>query len=463
MHAHASVESLLSRLAWVTRLRWFAAAGLAALSLTVHFGLGVKLFLPGPLGLAGFVALYNVVFILCQKRLERAAPGDMSFARLERVINLEIALDLVVLTLALHCAGGAENPFLMFYLFHVIIASILLTPRSSYLQATLALGLFSTMALVEYYWPQLHRPLGNYLPMPLHSIGLVVLGEIVALGTTLYIAVYLATTIATRLHLREKELTETRDSLEERSSELAHAHAQLVGLEERKSHFMNLAAHQLRGPLAAVNGCLEGVLGGYAPSPEVVQNLLRRARIRVQSMALLVRDMLALARAREPSMRRERTPVSFDDLARPALELHAQAAREKRVSLRVALASGDAFVQGEERALMDVLNNIVSNAVKYTRAGGSVKVTTRTQGGQLHCKVLDTGIGIPADEMPNLFTDFFRAGNAKTRAGHLRQTLPASGARASSGWPHGRPLEIRRIKVDIRSRRRENNHRRRGI
>ena len=89
------------------------------------------------------------------------------------------------------------------------------------------------------------------------------------------------------------------------------------------------------------------------------------------------------------------------------------AADAKSVSLQFWGGLSGRLVRADKRALEDVVANLVSNAVKYTPDGGTVKVKTFAEGACATCEVIDTGIGIPRREQDKLFTEFFRASNAK--------------------------------------------------
>src|SRR5437764_977503 len=130
---------LAERIRWFIRLRWLAVAGIV-LAAAVVASLKLSISWPHLLGLAGLLGGLYVVFAGLSRR--RIPPLPFTW--------WQIVMDLTVLTLALHVSGGIENPFAFFYVFHVIIASILLPPRVSYLVAALATVFFLGMALMEH-------------------------------------------------------------------------------------------------------------------------------------------------------------------------------------------------------------------------------------------------------------------------------------------------------------------------
>jgi len=406
-------ERLLGRLHWLERLRWLAVGGLVALTLLVQLAPGLELDWRSLLVVAAVVVAYNLIFGLVRRRLRAVGRPPPDFKRLERFANFKIALDLLALTAVLHFSGGVENPFIIIYVLHPITAAALLTPRSAYLQATFATLLLLAMGVCEGMFPVLHRPIGGFLPVPLFRDPWVIGGEVVALAAALYASVYLVSNVAERLHRRERQLREVRDALRRRSAELTRANRELRALEEKKSQFLSLAAHQLRGPLAAADGCLSTVLEGYAGDREKQMERLRRARVRIQGMLQIVRDLLTLSGTHQLSEAARVQPVSLDAVAQHVVEQYVDFAASREIDLVLQPAAGGARVLVEERALADAIGNLVSNAIKYTREGGHVKVVTRTARGEAICEVIDDGIGIPEAERERLFEEFFRASNAR--------------------------------------------------
>lgn len=412
MPEHARIESLLLRLRWLGRLRWYGAAALAGLGLVVHFAAGLTINWRTLLVLAGVIGVYNLLFQGLLRHLGVDRRRMLTFEKLEQFADLQIGLDLVLLTLALHFSGGLENPFIILYVCHPIIASILLTPRSAYMQAALATLLLLAMGVCEAVWPSLHYPVGGYLPDMFFANPLLITGEVIALAVTIHVSVYLGSSIAERLHRRERQLREARDALEKHSEELAGANLKLQALEERKSRFLSLAAHQLRGPLAATEGCLVVACDGYTSDPAKQEELINRARIRIQGMLQIVRDLLTLARTHELAEPARRALVDLDAVAGHVAEQYTGFAASRQIDLVFYPGSHGATVLGDERALVDAIGNLVSNAIKYTGEGGHVKVATRTAHAEAVCEVIDDGIGIPDGEKDQLFKEFFRASNA---------------------------------------------------
>jgi len=395
------------------RLRWYAAAALVGVALFLRFALKDTFAWRALLVLAGAIVAYTTVFRLVRVRLERSYGRPLPFRMLERFTACRIALDLIILMLIIHFTGGLENPFVILCLIPPVIASVLLTPGSAYLLGGLATLLLLGMGVCEAAWPSLHHPVSGYLTCKHYSSPLFIAGEVGALSISIFVAVYFISSIAKRLHRRERQLLEARDSLTARSEEIAKTNQVLSALEEQKSRFLSLAAHQLRGPLAVVETCLATVCDGYAPDVRKQGELLGRARVRVRNMLDIVSDLLTLARTNDFNRPSSMTPVTLDKVAEQVVNQNLDFAASRQTSLVFSPDAGGALVLGDERALADAIGNLVSNAVKYTDEGGHVKVVTRLSGAEVVCEVIDDGIGIPEKEKGRLFEDFFRASNAR--------------------------------------------------
>lgn len=196
--------------------------------------------------------------------------------------------------------------------------------------------------------------------------------------------------------------------------ENARAYAALKAAADERSRFMVKVAHNLRAPLVAMLSILEVVRGGYLGAVNDAQNeYLRRLDRRARTLLDLVSDLMALARNRGP---RAAAGGATDpqELARRVRRTFQDKAAEKGLRFNVHVPEGIGRIAGELETVEHVLENLVSNAIKYTPAEGAVDVAFSRADGTVRIEVSDTGIGIPRAEQPRVFTEFFRAENAKS-------------------------------------------------
>jgi signal transduction histidine kinase len=186
-------------------------------------------------------------------------------------------------------------------------------------------------------------------------------------------------------------------------------------LERLRDAFVAAVSHELRTPLTAISGFLE-LLGddepGLGPAARNHLTAIRRGTDRLQR---IVEDLLLVAQIEAQRLELRRSPVDLAEIAAAAVEAARPAAAEKEIGLELR-AEGAVHVEADEERLSQVLDNLVSNAIKFTPRGGAVTVSARNGDESVRLEVIDTGIGVPQDEIGQLFSRFYRASSATRRA-----------------------------------------------
>lgn len=414
MQRSAPVDVELSqRIYWLIQLRWLASSAViygTFLSTTV---LGVRLD-PLPLYLIGAaIAIYNSFFIVGLKWSE-VVSGKNGLAQARIMANAQIVTDLLFLTLLIHFSGGVENPLSFYFIFHVIIASILLSRRATFLQATVAIVLFGGLVLGEYTGIIAHVGLFGIARSAQAHDGLFVTIVLLVFSSTLYLSAYMATSIMGRMRARGKEILTLTAELEGKAQELEKAYNQLSQLEQVKSQHMRKVSQEMKAPLVAIQSALREVLGGQREEqPAGQRDAIVRAERRTRSLLTLVGDLLILSRAREMRLFTDRKPVDPLALTEKVVAQHAARAAERGVILSVRVPESAPTMFADPEALELLLSNLLSNAVNYTPNGGKVKLVLDSLEDNVRFQVSDTGIGIPSAEIPKVFNEFYRAENAR--------------------------------------------------
>ncbi len=218
-------------------------------------------------------------------------------------------------------------------------------------------------------------------------------------------------------------LEESRTALERQNAELAAQSAELAATartareaQRVKEDFFALVSHELRTPLTAIVGYLELVLSNDgAALPEEHAHHLAIVDRNAQRLLRLVGDLLFAAQVESGSLLLEPDAVDLPQLVRDAVELARPRAEDADVALTVEVAHVPACL-GDRDRLAQVLDNLVSNALKFTPPGGRVAVRLSTRGDRALLEIEDTGVGVPAEEIPRLFERFYRAANATAGA-----------------------------------------------
>ena len=199
--------------------------------------------------------------------------------------------------------------------------------------------------------------------------------------------------------------------------ENAIAYQTVETLENTKSTFIRTFTHELRSPVGVIRSLLRNITDGYTGEISAQQrDLLERAIRRCDFLQELIDDLLDLAagKIQEPSTE-VLEPVSLNAILEKVVKRFEIPAREKGLTLewQNSADSADTLVMATAEGLDRVFNNLISNAVKYTLVGGKTTVMLSQTEEDASVTVADTGIGIPKDAIEHLFTEFYRAPNAR--------------------------------------------------
>lgn len=184
-------------------------------------------------------------------------------------------------------------------------------------------------------------------------------------------------------------------------------------LDRLKSDFISVAAHQLRTPLSGVKWVLKLLLDGdLGPINEDQNGMLKRGYETNEKMIQLVNDLLNVSRIENGKFGYNFEKNDFLKLLNTLIENTVLPSRERSIHVELVNHAGviPEFLFDPEKLLI-ALQNIVDNAMKYTLPGGKVTIVVERQGDYIEVKVSDTGVGIPKEDLPKLFSKFFRAAN----------------------------------------------------
>jgi histidine kinase len=173
-------------------------------------------------------------------------------------------------------------------------------------------------------------------------------------------------------------------------------------------------AHELRTPLTVLQGSIEGLLDGVLPAKgETLQPMYNE----VARMRRLVDDLQELSRVEAGAYALNLRPVPVEKLVEDTVARLGHQYGEKGVDLVIELDADLPNVLADQDRIEQVLLNLVGNALQYTPAGSKVWIRACHQGNEVRVSVTDTGIGIPAEHLPHLFTRFYRVDRSRSRAG----------------------------------------------
>ncbi len=410
--------SLIRRAYWLIKLRWAAIGALVVATFVARQFMGVSLPAPVLYTIAVGLVVYNG--ILCEllrywtrgghegrggfqrdPKPDEARLGTQTrlYRGIGSILTFQISADLLILALILHFSGGVENPFLFFFVFHMIIAGILRSTRQSYLQATLAVLLFGALAVLEAVGVLNHYSLEGFAGHGLYRDWTYILGMLFVFAITLYLIVYMTTSIGTQLRRQQEDLE--------------RANAQLQEKDRVKNEYVLRVTHDIKGHLAAIQNCLDVIAGEIlGPLNEKQKDFIDRAHRRTVKCMEFISALLTLTRMKLAG-RLEMRPFSLRKCLLNSLALVQNRARDKSVLLNHQIDPQVDTITGEAVLIEETVTNLLLNAVKYTPDGGRVGLEVTRDGTSVQVRIIDTGIGIPSDDLPRIFEEFYRAGNAR--------------------------------------------------
>lgn len=390
-----SATSLRRRLEWFSRMRWGAALVLVA-AVAV---LGSLTIIPLPvrplLAVAGALALINLGYVVRNRLLPARA------VRIEiRLVKLEMACDLVLLTWVLNLTGGVENPFLYVYVLHVVIAALLFKGREVFQIAWLAIALFTGEVVGEHLgWLPHHHLLG--VGTLTHETRYIV----AALGSFWFVMLSGAFVSASIMgHNRA-----IKDELVTRQNELLAADRAMVD-------FFRFVTHEIKSPVNTARSAIATVMEAHADGLEPdARDLLERAGRRLEQTTEIVKDLADLTRTgvlrHDPP-----APVDLRALAERVLDEQRELATATGQSLQLQAPAGEVTVSTSGAAVAKILGNLVNNAIRYNRDGGPVTVTVSPLEDGARLAVADEGIGIAFEDQQRVFDEFYRTAAAQQKS-----------------------------------------------
>jgi PAS domain S-box-containing protein len=204
-----------------------------------------------------------------------------------------------------------------------------------------------------------------------------------------------------------RDLTERRLAEEERAALESATHANRL-----KDEFLAILGHELRNPLAPIVTALELMrMRGAAPSKEL--DVIDR---QVQHLLRLVDDLLDISRIARGKLLLKKERIELGEVVRRAIEMASPLLEQRRHQVTVEVAGAGLPVNADVVRLAQAVNNLITNAAKYTSEGGHLSIRAHREGEELELAVTDDGVGLSAELLPHVFDLFVQAPRAADRA-----------------------------------------------
>ncbi len=198
--------------------------------------------------------------------------------------------------------------------------------------------------------------------------------------------------------------------VEQNNEELAHALQRISAEDTAKTEFIAILAHELRNPLSPIVSALEWLR--IQPQTEESIVAIESAQNHATMLRRLLDDLLDIVRVTQKKFKLNQELVHIKDMVSQSVESTAKFLQQRQHRIQIQYENENAIVFADPIRLKQILINILNNAGKYMDEGGSIKLTTKTEGSSLKIQVTDTGIGISPEILPNIFDPFQRVSPA---------------------------------------------------
>lgn len=187
-------------------------------------------------------------------------------------------------------------------------------------------------------------------------------------------------------------------------------------LEESERMFLSVLSHQLRTPLGSVRWNLELLMNGeLGKVSQEAADVIKKVNDTNMRLLRLVDDLLGVSYVKRGNVMEDSSDLSLNDLIEDIMEDMQPMARKFGVSFVYDLGKNIPNISVSRKQVTNILQNLLSNAIKYNKKNGKVTVTTKVTGKSIRIIVADTGIGIPEEDAPKIFSRFYRASNVNVQ------------------------------------------------
>lgn len=207
----------------------------------------------------------------------------------------------------------------------------------------------------------------------------------------------------------EAKVRDRTVALEKLNNDLGTANEKLRDMDRLKSLFVSIVSHELRTPMTSIKGYVDNAIDGIAGDLSGKQiYYMTRIKHNVDRLLRMTRDLLDLSRIEAGQFELHPETFSVPQLINDVVEGFNVIAAERSIAIQAHHAEGQPMVRGDRDKLHQVLSNLIDNAIKFTPAGGEVRVASDLEGGFIRVRVADTGSGIPPHEIDKVFDKFYR-------------------------------------------------------
>ncbi len=384
---------------WFIKLRYLFAFSLMIFLIGGEFILDFQLTDTQVTAIAAIIitiASYNIFLHWFRKHV-KCVPGQFNCLHMSLV---QMLLDLFALMILIYFTGVIESPLYMFFIFQMIIGSLILPGYVVYTIAGLIIIIFSSLIILQHNSLIPSFPIEGLYSQESGFTSNYVFLFIVVFSTMLIVSVLIANRIARSLYKREQELRETLLKLNE--------------AEVTKQKYIMGVVHEIKSPIAAVKSIIDLILQNFlGPVSDQISVKLKRAHQRTDDALNLINNILRISKLRILNITTTEE-LNIAEMIQSTISKNSDTAVVKNLEIKFSDTRKENKPLKGDRVLLELaMSNMLSNAIKYNMDNGIIEITLNDHENELEIEFCDSGIGIPAKDTEKIFAQFYRASNLK--------------------------------------------------
>ncbi|MBA4309375.1 MAG: hypothetical protein C0425_03470 [Chlorobiaceae bacterium] len=386
-------KSIIEFNKWFVNLRFLAVVFLFVLLGTIKLSGIVEL------SSLQFIAIIIIIVIVLSYNIYLYRLINFSVKKNNPLLlsSFQIISDLFCLSSLIYFTGGVESPLLFFFIFHVIIGSIIL-PSLIIIPMTLVFVFsFIFLSVLEYYLIIPHQEIIGLNNNVIYNQAKNLFIHLATFTATVAITIFLVKKISSELYAREKKLKLALDEIK--------------NAEASKQKYIMGVVHELKTPIAAASSLIGLILSKISVSvDDVTQKILDKTQHRLTEAISLINSILHIAKVKlETDM--QKSEVDLNILFSELLISYKEIAEKKNINIKFKSTKQKLIVFGDLTLLKLAFSNLISNALKFTPENGTIEISLTLIRNEIEIKVSDSGIGIKRNETEKIFEEFFRSRN----------------------------------------------------
>jgi len=383
---------LKHRIAWIINLRWLAVLAILAVVPLNDIIFDVKIGYHQTYIVASLLLVLNIVYFFIYRYFYfQKFRQEILFA------EIQIVSDLILISIFVHFIGGINNSFYFVYLIPMIISAVLFRGKLSYLNTFCGCILLTIWSILEY-----NNIVETYFISQSEFHLSIFWTSLLSFYFISFIITYIVGDFISKYRNLKKIIDKKSDLLEKTMRE--------------RDRMFRYTAHEIKSPINTVSSMLNIVKMVYQEDREnedKILDLISRAQKRSGQILDIVKDMIELTHYRSGQKGGNYTQKELSDWLQKQVNSFAEEAEEKGLTLIYNSNPNSAEINFDYESLEKIVNNLISNAIRYTKEPGRIEVELTVNKQNFEITVEDNGIGIKPEEKRKIFKEFYRSAQAK--------------------------------------------------